>query len=160
MIYLIKMQIRCLLSTKESYDSSVMNTIEQVSFKTEGYQIVNITDTIQEIVNNHKLVKGLVNLSILHTSASLTVQENASKDVLNDIKIFLSGLAPEYANYLHDIEGPDDMPAHLKTLLTNTHFTLSVASSKLMLGIWQGIYLCEWRKYGQSRSVIVHLLGK
>ena len=128
MIYLIKMQIRCLLSTKESYDSSVMNTIEQVSFKTEGYQIVNITDTIQEIVNNHKLVKGLVNLSILHTSASLTVQENASKDVLNDIKIFLSGLAPEYANYLHDM-GPDDMPAHLKTLMTNTHLTLSVASS-------------------------------
>ena len=75
-----------------------MNTIEQVSFKTEGYQIVNITDTIQEIVNHNKLVKGLVNLSILHTSASLTVQENASKDVLNDIKTFLSGLAPEYAN--------------------------------------------------------------
>ena len=160
MIYLIKMQIRCLLLTKESYNSKVMNTIEQVSFKTEGYQIVNITDTIQEIVNHHKLVKGLVNLSILHTSASLTVQENASKDVLNDIKTFLSSLAPEYANYLHDIEGPDDMPAHLKTLITNTHLTLSVASSKLILGIWQGIYLCEWRKYGQSRSITVHLLGK
>ena len=160
MIYLIKMQIRCLLSTKESYNSNVMNTIEQVSFKTEGYQIVNITDTIQKIVNHHKLVKGLVNLSILHTSASLTVQENASKDVLNDIKTFLSGLAPEYANYLHDIEGPDDMPAHLKTLITNTNLTLSVASSKLTLGIWQGIYLCEWRKYGQSRSITVHLLGE
>ena len=89
MIYLIKTQIRCLLLTKESYNSNVMNTIEQVSFKTEGYQIVNITDTIQEIVNHHKLVKGLVNLSILHTSASLTVQENASKDVLIDIKTFL-----------------------------------------------------------------------
>ena len=159
MICLIEMQIRCLLLTKESYNSHVMNTIEQVSFKTEGYQIVNITDTIQEIVNHHKLVKGLVNLSILHTSASLTVQENASKDVLNDIKTFLSRLAPEYANYLHDIEGPDDMPAHLKTLITNTHLTLSVASSKLILGMWQGIYLCEWRKYGQSRSITVHLLG-
>ena len=154
------MQMYCLLSPKASYNSEFMNTIEQVSFKTEGYQIVNITDTIQEFVYRHKFVKGLVNLSILHTSASLTVQENASKDVLNDIKTFLSGLAPEYANYLHDIEGPDDMPAHLKTLLTNTHLTLSVASSKLMLGIWQGIYLCEWRKYGQSRSIIVHLLGK
>ena len=160
MIYLIKMQIHCPLLTKVSYNSNFMNTIEQVSFKTEGYQIVNITDTIQEIVNHHKLVKGLVNLSILHTSASLTVQENASKDVLNDIKTFLSDLAPEYANYLHDTEGPDDMPAHLKTLMTKTHLTLSVASSKLILGIWQGIYLCEWRKYGQSRSITVHLLGK
>ena len=160
MIYQTKMQIRCLLSTKESCNSKVMNTIEQVSFKTEGYQIVNITDTIQECVNRHNFVKGLVNLSILHTSASLTVQENASNDVLSDIKTFLSGLAPEYANYLHDIEGPDDMPAHLKTLLTNTNLTISVASSKLILGVWQGIYLCEWRKFGQSRSIIVHLLGE
>ena len=160
MIYLIKVQMRCLLSTKESYNYKVMNTIEQVSFKTEGYQIVNITDTIQEFVNHHRFVKGLVNLSIMHTSASLTVQENASKDVLSDIKIFLSGLAPEYANYLHDVEGPDDMPAHLKTLMTSTNLTISVASSKLILGVWQGIYLCEWRKYGQSRSITVHLLGK
>ena len=135
------MQIRCLLLTKESYNFNVMNTIEQVSVKTEGYQIVNITDTIQEIVNNHKLVKGLVNLSILHTSASLTVQENASKDVLSDIKTFLSGLAPESSIYLHDVEGPDDMPAHLKTLITNTNLTLSVASRKLILGVWQGVYL-------------------
>ena len=137
-----------------------MNTIEQVSFKTEGYQIVNITDTIQEIVNHHKPVKGLVNLSILHTSASLTVQENASKDVLNDIKTFLRNLVPETANYRHDVEGPDDMPAHLKTLITNTNVTMSVASNKLILGVWQGIYLCEWRKYGQTRSVIVHMLGE
>ena len=75
-----------------------MNIVEQVSFKTQGYQIVNITDTIQEFVNYHKFVKGLVNLSILHTSASLTVQENASKDVLTDIKTFFSELAPEYEN--------------------------------------------------------------
>ena len=137
-----------------------MNTIEQVCFKTEGYQILNITDSIQEFVSRHKFVKGFVNLSILHTSASLTVQENASKNVLSDIKTFLSGLAPESSNYLHDIEGPDDMPAHLKTLITNTNITLSVASSKLILGVWQGIYLCEWRKYGQTRSIIVHLFGE
>ena len=160
MKYLTKIQIRCLLSTKENYNSKVMNTIEQVSFKTEGYQIVNITDSIQKLVNRHNFVKGLVNLSILHTSASLTVQENASKDVLTDIKTFLNGLAPEYANYLHHVEGPDDMPAHLKTLITNTNLTISVESSKLILGVWQGIYLCEWRKCGQSRSIIVHLLGE
>ena len=160
MIYLIKMQIRCLLSTKASYKFRVINTLEQVSFNTEGYQIVNITDSIQKLVHRHKFVKGLVNLSILHTSASLIIQENASNNVLSDIKTFLRRLAPEASNYLHDEEGSDDMPAHLKTLITNTNLTISVASSKLILGVWQGIYLCEWRKCGQTRSIIVHLLGE
>ena len=137
-----------------------MNIIEQLSFKTDGYQIVNITENIQELVRRHEFKKGLVNLSILHTSASLTVQENASKDVLKDISAFLSNLAPESANYLHDVEGADDMPAHLKTLITNTNLTVSVVSNKLVLGIWQGIYLCEWRKFGRTRSIIVHLLGE
>ena len=136
-----------------------MNTLEQVSVKTKGYQIVNITENIQELIHLNRFEKGLVNLSILHTSASLTIQENASKAVLNYIKTFLSGLAPESSDYLHNLEGPDDMPAHLKTLITNTNVTISVASSKLLLGVWQGIYLCEWRKYGHTRSIIVHLLG-
>ena len=137
-----------------------MNIIEQLSFKTDGYQIVNITENIEELVRRHEFKKGLVNLSILHTSASLTVQENASKDVLKDISAFLSNLAPESANYLHDVEGADDMPAHLKTLITNTNLTVSVVSNKLVLGVWQGIYLCEWRKFGRTRSIIVHLLGE
>ena len=137
-----------------------MNIVEQVSFKTEGYQIINITEKIQELVILLEFRKGLVNLSILHTSASLTVQENASQDVLNDIRTFLSNLVPDSANYLHDVEGPDDMPAHLKTLITNTNLTVSVVSKKLVLGVWQGIYLCEWRKFGQTRSIIVHLLGE
>ena len=137
-----------------------MNIVEQVSFKTEGYQIINITEKIQELVILHEFKKGLVNLSILHTSASLMVQENASKDVLDDIRAFLSNLAPASSNYLHDVEGPDDMPAHLKTLITNTNLTLSVVSNKLVLGVWQGIYLCEWRKFGQTRYIVVHLLGE
>ena len=137
-----------------------MNIIEQLSFKTEGYQIINITENIQGLVQRYEFKKGLVNLSILHTSASLTVQENASQDVLNDIRTFLSNLVPDSTNYLHDMEGPDDMPAHLKTLITNTNLTVSVVSNKLVLGVWQGIYLCEWRKFGQTRSIIVHLLGE
>ena len=137
-----------------------MNTLEQLSFKTQGYEIVNITENIQKLVYRHGFEKGLVNLSIMHTSASLTIQENASKHVLSDIKTFLSGLAPECSNYLHDVEGPDDMPAHLKPLLTNTNLTISVAASKLILGVWQGIYLCEWRKHGQTRSILVHLFGE
>ena len=144
---------------KAIYNFEFMNTSEKVSFKTEGYKIVNITDSIQKLVHRYKLVKGLGQLSIMHTSASLTVQENASNHVLSDIKTFLSGLAPEYANYLHDIEGPDDMPAHLKTLLTNTNLTISVASSKLMLGVWQGIYLWEHRDQTHNRKVMVSLVG-
>ena len=145
---------------KVTCESRSMNIVEQVSFKTEGYQIINITEKIQELVNLYGFNKGLVNLSILHTSASLTVQENASKDVLDDIRTFLSNLAPESKKYLHNEEGLDDMPAHLKTLITNTNVTMSVASNKLLLGVWQGIYLCEWRKHGQTRSVIAHLLGE
>ena len=137
-----------------------MNITEKLNFKTEGYQIVNITREIQELVNRHSFEKGLVNLSILHTSASLTIQENASKEVLSDISAFLNNLAPKTANYLHNVEGPDDMPAHLKTLVTNTNLTLSVISNKLVLGVWQGIYLCEWRTNAHNRSIIVHLLGE
>ena len=154
------MQIHCRPSTRVTCKFQSMNIIEQLSFKTEGYQIVNITENIQELVQRHEFKKGLVNLSILHTSASLTVQENASEDVLKDISAFLSNLAPESANYLHDVEGADDMPAHLKTLITNTNLTVSVVSNKLVLGVWQGIYLCEWRKFGRTRSIIVHLLGE
>ena len=145
---------------KVTFEFRSMNIVEKVSFKTDGYQIVNITENIQELVQRHEFKKGLVNLSILHTSASLIVQENASQDVLNDIRTFLSSLIPNSANYLHDVEGPDDMPAHLKTLITNTNLTVSVVSNKLVLGVWQGIYLCEWRKFGQTRSIIVHLLGE
>ena len=154
------MQIHCRPSTRVTCKFQFMNIIEQLSFKTDGYQIVNITENIQELVQRHEFKKGLVNLSILHTSASLTVQENASEDVLKDISTFLSNLAPESANYLHDVEGADDMPAHLKTLITNTNLTVSVVSNKLMLGVWQGIYLCEWRKFGRTRSIVVHLLGE
>ena len=160
MIFLTRMQIRGLLSMKVTCEFRSMNIVEQVSFKTEGYQIINITEKIQELVTLYKLKKGLVNLSILHTSASLTVQENASKDVLNDIRTFLSNLVPDSGNYLHDVEGSDDMPAHLKTLITNTNLTVSVVTNKLVLGVWQGIYLCEWRKFGKTRSIIVHLLGE
>ena len=137
-----------------------MNIVEEVSFKTVGNRFLNITEKVQQLVQSHKLEKGLVNLSILHTSASLTIQENTSKDVLADINTFLSNLAPEHANYRHNIEGPDDMPAHLKTLITNTNLTISVFSNKLILGAWQGIFLCEWREYGQTRTVLVHLLGQ
>ena len=137
-----------------------MNIIEQLSFKTEGYQIVNITEKIQELVILHEFKKGLVNLSIQHTSASLTVQENASQDVLNDIRTFLSNLAPDSSNYLHDVEGPDDMPAHIKTVLIGSDLTIPLRKGKLVLGTWQGIYLCEHRNHGGARTVTITLNGE
>ena len=158
MIYLTKMQTPCPLSTKASYDCEIMNSLGQVRFKTEGFWPKNITDRIKGLVQRYKLEKGLVNLSILHTSASLTIQENASKHVLSDIKTFLSGLAPESSIYLHDVEGPDDMPAHIKSGLLPATLTIPIENGKMTLGTWQGIYLVEHRLSARRREITACLL--
>ena len=96
-------------------------------------------------------------MSILHTSCSLLIQENADKSVQEDIRNFLEDIAPE-KNYVHNSEGPDDMPAHLKTLLTQTHLSLSVMNGKLILGTWQGIFLLEHRVAKRTRYINIHIL--
>ncbi len=102
----------------------------------------------------------MLNLNILHTSASLTIQENADPDVLYDIKNFFDKLIPMNNDfYKHTAEGIDDMPAHLKTMLTNTQLTLSVKNKKLILGTWQGLYLFEHRLKNQNRTISYHLMG-
>ena len=99
-------------------------------------------------------------MNILHTSASLTIQENADPDVLYDIKNFFDKLIPMNNDfYKHTTEGIDDMPAHLKTMLTNTQLTLSVKNKKIILGIWQGLYLFEHRLKNQNRTISHHLMG-
>ena len=133
---------------------------KELEITIDGKGLYNITEIINQAIAKHRIAKGLCTLFIKHTSASLIIQENADPNVMKDILDFFDRVVPESENYAHREEGPDDMPAHLKTLITNTSVTISVASSKLILGVWQGIYLCEWRKYGQSRSVTVHLLGK
>ncbi len=132
--------------------------IEKITFKTKPCEIVNITQEIKEILKNTNIEQGLLNLSILHTSCSLMIQENADNTVMIDIKNFLNKIAPENG-YFHNSEGPDDMPAHLKSLLTQTNLTLSVRKKILILGIWQGIFLLEHRNSNKIREVFFHLIG-
>ena len=113
-----------------------------------------------DIVENTSIKEGILNLSILHTSASLIVQENADQDVKKDLLNFFDITVPmDPSLYAHNIEGKDDMPAHIKTALTSTHITLSIRSKKLVLGTWQGIYLFEHRLINQNRTILAHILG-
>ena len=126
---------------------------------TRDQEIINITSEVEKMIKESKLQTGLINLSILHTSASLFVQENASNDVLLDISDFINKLVPQSSKYRHDLEGPDDMPAHIKSLLTNSNLTFSVKNNTILLGRWQGIYLYEHRTGERTRAVILHLMG-
>ena len=127
---------------------------------TDGFSMHSITGEVEKFVGNQGISDGLCLLSVLHTSASLLIQENASPDVQRDIVRFLDLLAPmERGRYEHELEGPDDMPAHLKTVLTQTNLMLSVRDSRLVLGTWQGIFLLEHRTRGSKRQVQIHLVG-
>jgi secondary thiamine-phosphate synthase enzyme len=128
--------------------------------QTDGFSMHPITRDVEKFVASSGLSNGLCQLSVLHTSASLLVQENASSDVQRDIVRFLNTLAPmDVSRYEHDLEGLDDIPAHLKTVLIQTHLTLSVRDSRLVLGTWQGIFLIERRTRGSMRRVQLHLVG-
>ncbi len=141
-------------------DKQMKQIIEKLSFNTSAENILEITSQILGSINSFNLNNGLINLSVLHTSCSLMVQENADSTVLLDIKNFLKKIAPECEGYNHCTEGPDDMPAHLKTLLTQTNVTLSLKKKKLILGTWQGIFLIEHRKQNRSRDVMFHFIGE
>ena len=133
--------------------------IEKITFKTKKSEILNITRIIEDTVKKSDINDGLLNLSILHTSCSLLIQENADSTVMDDIKNFLKRIAPE-DNYLHGTEGPDDMPAHLKSLLTQSNLTMSIKNKKILLGTWQGIFLLEHRYQPKNRELFFHLLGE
>ena len=133
--------------------------IEKIIFKTRGSEILNITKTVEDTVKKTDIENGLLNLSILHTSCSLMIQENADSTVMSDVKNFLKKIAPE-GNYLHDTEGKDDMPAHLKSLITQSNLTISIKNKKILLGTWQGIFLLEHRYHPKSRELFFHILGE
>ena len=138
-----------------------MHFFYELNVKTKGQGLYNFTKETIDWVKKQKISNGILNLNILHTSASLTIQENADPDVLYDIKNFFDKLVPMNNDfYKHTSEGIDDMPAHLKTMLTNTQLTLSVKNKKLILGTWQGIYLFEHRLENQSRKISHHLMGE
>ena len=129
--------------------------------KTKGQKLYEFTSqTIQWISENH-FVNGMINLSIQHTSASLIVQENADPDVQTDLINYFDKLVPMNNKlYVHTTEGKDDMPAHIKSALTNNQISLSIKDSKLLLGTWQGLYLFEHRLNPQNRVVIHHFIGE
>ena len=128
---------------------------------TNGQKLYEFTnDTIQWIHQNN-FKNGIINLSIQHTSASLIVQENADPDVQNDLINFFNKLAPmDKKLYVHTVEGKDDMPAHIKSTLTNNQISLSIKDSELLLGTWQGLYLFEHRLEQQNRIIIHHFIGE
>ena len=131
-----------------------------IEIMTNGIGLYEITDNIATTVGELKFNNALINLSIPHTSCSLLIQENASPAVQNDLISFYKKIAPMGENlYEHDIEGIDDMPAHIKTSLTQTNLTLSIIDKKLMLGKWQGIFLFEHRIANQMRKVVTHIMG-
>ena len=137
-----------------------MQIFYELIVKSKGQGLYDFTKETIDWVKKQKIHSGILNLNILHTSASLTIQENADPDVLYDIKNFFDKLIPMNNDlYKHTTEGIDDMPAHLKTMLTNTQLTLSVKNKKLILGTWQGLYLFEHRLENQNRTISYHLMG-
>ena len=137
-----------------------MQIFYELIVKTKGQGLYDFTKETIDWVKKQKIHSGILNLNILHTSASLTIQENADPDVLYDIKNFFDKLVPMNNDfYKHTTEGIDDMPAHLKTMLTNTQLTLSIKNKKPILGTWQGLYLFEHRLKNQNRTISYHLMG-
>ena len=137
-----------------------MQIFYELIVKTKGQGLYDFTKETVDWIKKQKIHSGILNLNILHTSASLTIQENADPDVLYDIKNFFDKLVPMNNDfYKHTTEGIDDMPAHLKTMLTNTQLTLSVKNKKPILGTWQGLYLFEHRLENQNRTISHHLMG-
>ena len=132
----------------------------EIKIKTKGQGLYNFTEQTLGWLKNQKINNGILNINILHTSASLVIQENADPDVLYDLKNFFDKLAPmENKLYKHTTEGKDDMPAHIKSALTSSQLTLSLKNKKLMLGIWQGLYLFEHRVEQHTRILSHHLIG-
>ena len=130
-----------------------------LTVQTPGAGFTNLTAEIAKFVNDTGGREGLVTLFIRHTSASLTIQENADPTVLGDLKTALDRLAPEDAGWRHDAEGPDDMPAHIKTMLTATSLQIPVLKGELALGIWQAIYLIEHRRRPHRREIVLQFIG-
>jgi secondary thiamine-phosphate synthase enzyme len=132
----------------------------KLEIKTNGLRLYELTNEIISWIKSNKFKNGLLNISIQHTSASLIVQENADSDVQTDLINYFDKLVPMNSDlYIHTAEGKDDMPAHIKSALTNNQISLSIKESKLLLGIWQGIYLFEHRIDNQDRVVVLHYLG-
>lgn len=133
---------------------------ETIRVKTTGKCLHKITSQIRDIVSKSGVKTGLCTVFICHTSASLIIQENADPDVLTDLYNFFAKLVPEnFTDYIHTNEGIDDMPAHIRSVLTNTSENIPISNGKLVLGTWQGVYLWEHRQRSNYRQIVVHIHG-
>ena len=128
---------------------------------TSGRGTTEITDEIQRLVSNSQIETGLCHVFVKHTSASLIVCENADPDVRHDLETFMYQLAPDGdPMFCHDAEGPDDMPAHVRSILTNVSITIPVSASRCQLGTWQGVYLWEHRTAPHQRQILITITGE
>ena len=134
-----------------------MHHQQSLRISTTGKSLTNITAKVEAIVAQSGVESGLCTVFIRHTSASLIIQENADPDVLRDLSNFMAKLVPESGQYIHDAEGPDDMPAHIRTALTHTSENIPITRGQLALGTWQGIYIWEHRQRSHQREVVVHI---
>lgn len=133
----------------------------EITFQTTGSSLLDITGPVRSWVNSLGISEGLLTVFIRHTSASLTIQENADPDVLYDLNNFFRKMVPEDSSlYRHKAEGPDDMPAHIKAALTQTQVSIPIADRDMMLGTWQGLYIFEHRTHAHKRTVSLHLIGE
>ena len=132
----------------------------KITVNTNGQSLIEITKDIDSWIKKNNCMKGLLNIYIMHTSASLIIQENADPDVLEYLLNFFTKNIPYSNKYLHQSEGDDDMPAHIKSSITNTSLSLSIQEGFLNLGIWQGIYLFEHREKPHKRKINLHFIGE
>ncbi|MGL6339683.1 MAG: secondary thiamine-phosphate synthase enzyme YjbQ [Waterburya sp.] len=131
-----------------------------LKIKTTGKSLHKITQQVEQAVAKSEVATGLCTIFVRHTSASLLIQENADPDVLVDLENFFAQLVPEDGNrYIHSAEGKDDMPAHIRSVLTHTSEHIPISGGRLVLGTWQGIYLWEHRQRSHQREVIIHISG-
>ena len=131
-----------------------------LKLNTNGQSLYEFTNQTNKWIKNNEFDNGIINISIQHTSASLIIQENADPDVQTDLINFFNKLVPmDNSLYIHTTEGKDDMPAHIKSALTNNQISLSVKNKELLLGTWQGLYLFEHRIEKQNRLIVLHYLG-
>ena len=145
--------------TRPSTVSTTSIVSSLLTVQTSGRGFIDLTAEIAKFVKDAGASEGAVMLFIRHTSASLTIQENADPSVLEDLTTALDRLAPEHAGWSHDAEGPDDMPAHVKTMLTATSLHIPVLKGELALGTWQAVYLIEHRSRPHRREVVLQFVG-
>ncbi len=147
------------IRTNRCEKMSVEQAICELAVDTPGAGMSDVTDAISDWLQQQSATDGLLTIFIRHTSASLTIQENADSDVQRDLVDALARLAPETERYRHDSEGPDDMPAHIKAALTSTSLSIPVMSGRMVLGTWQGVYIIEHRARPHRRNLVLHFQG-